>query len=144
QSAGELGAVYYINPGYPLFDAVVKVIRQTCREDVLKGTILVSPDDKEAYFAFFVKSQITDNRQSKQNESITDERLVLVNQLKNGDFQITSAAKFIDLHPPTDFAKSPDLPSIVNNEEVVKWSYNEITSKQQDETYERVVNDAAK
>jgi superfamily II DNA or RNA helicase len=144
QSVGELGAVYYINPGYPLFDAVVKVIRKTCREDMLKGTILVSPDDKEDYFAFFVKSQITDNRQSRQNESITDERLMLVNQSKTGDFQITSAAKFIDLHPPTDFAKMPEFPAIVSNSEVVKWSYNEITSKQQEETYERVVNDAAK
>lgn len=144
QSAGELGAVYYINPGYPLFDAVVKVIRRTCREDVLKGTILVSPDDTEEYLAFFVKSQITDNRPSKQNESISDERLLMVNQNKNGDFQITSAAKFIDLHPPTEFAKTLPPPAIVSNEEVVKWSFNEITVKQLDETYERVVNDAAK
>lgn len=144
RSAGELGAVHYINPGYPLFDAVVKVIRQTCREDVLKGTILISPDEKEDYFAFFVKSQITDNRRSKQNESITDERLMLVNQSKNGDFQITSAAKFIDLHSPTDFAKTPELPSIISTDEVIKWSYNEITEKQLNETYDRVVNDAAK
>ena len=144
QSTGKLGAVHYINPGYPLFDAVVKVIRRTCREDVLKGTILISPDEKESYFAFFVKSQVTDNRQSKQFESITDERLMLVNQSNNGDFQITSAAKFIDLHPPTDFAKTPELPAVVSNGEVVKWSYNEITTNQLDETYERVVNDAAK
>ena len=144
RSAGELGAVYYINPGYPLFDAVVKVIRKTCREDMLKGTILVSPDEKEDYFAFFVKSQITDNRQSRQHESITDEQLLLVNQSKTGDFQITSAAKFIDLHPPTDFAKSPALPAARSNDEVVKWSFNEITLKQLDETYERVVNDAAR
>lgn len=144
QSTGKLGAVHYINPGYPLFDAVVKVIRRTCREDVLKGTILISPDEKESYFAFFVKSQITDNRQSKQHESITDERLLLVNESQNGDFQITSAAKFIDLHPPIDFAKSPEFPAIVSSNEVVKWSFNEITTKQLDETYERVVNDAAK
>ena len=144
QSTGKLGAVHYINPGYPLFDAVVKTIRRTCREDVLKGTILISPDEKESYFAFFVKSQITDNRQSKQIESITDERLLLVNQSQSGAFQITSAAKFIDLHPPTDFAKTPEFPAVVSSGEVVKWSYNEITTKQLDETYERVVNDAAK
>lgn len=143
-SAGELGAVHYINPGYPLFDAVVKTIRQTCREDMLKGAILISPDEKEEYFAFFVKSQITDNRQTKQNESITDEQLIVVNQSKNGDFQITSAAKFIDLHPPTDFAKSPELPAVRSNDEVVKWSFNEITLKQLNETYDRVVNDAAR
>lgn len=144
QSTGKLGTVHYINPGYPLFDAVVKTIRKTCREDVLKGTILISPDEKESYFAFFVKSQITDNRQSKQAESITDERLILVNQSNNGEFQITSAAKFIDLHPPTDFAKTPEFPAVVSSGEVVKWSYNEITTKQLDETYERVVGDAAK
>jgi superfamily II DNA or RNA helicase len=144
RAAGELGAVYYINPGYPLFDAVVKVIRQTCREDMLKGTILVSPDEKEDYFAFFVKSQITDNRQSKQHESITDEQLMLVNQSKTGDFQITSAAKFIDLHPPTEFAKLLELPATRGNDEVIKWSFNEITLKQLNETYDRVVNDAAR
>ncbi len=144
QSTGKLGAVHYINPGYSLFDAVVKTIRKTCREDVLKGTILISPDEKESYFAFFVKSQITDNRQSKQVESITDERLLLVNQSNGGAFQITSAAKFIDLHPPTEFAKTPEFPAVVSSGEVVKWSFNEITTKQLDETYERVVNDAAK
>lgn len=143
-SAGELGAVHYINPGYPLFDAVVKTIRRTCREDMLKGAILISPDEKEEYFAFFVKSQITDNRQTKQNESITDEQLMVVNQSKSGDFQITSAAKFIDLHPPTNFAKSPALPAVRDNDEVIKWSFNEITLKQLDETYERVVSDAAR
>ena len=144
QSTGKLGAVHYINPGYPLFDAVVKVIRQTCREDVLKGTILISPDEKESYFAFFVKSQITDNRRSKQPESIADERLMLVNQSAGGAFQITSAAKIIDLHPPTDFAKTPEFPAVVGSGEIVKWSFNEITTKQLEETYERVVNDAAK
>ena len=144
QSAGELGAVYYINPGYPLFDAVIKVIRRTCREDVLKGTILVSPDDKEEYLAFFVKSQITDNRQSRQNESVADEQLLMVNQYKNGDFQITSAAKFIDLYPPTAFAKTFPPPPVIKTDDVIKWSYGNITEKQLHETSERVVNDAAK
>lgn len=144
QSASELGAVYYINPGYPLFDVVIKVIRRTCREDVLKGTILVSPDDKEEYLAFFVKSQITDNRQSRQNESVADEQLLMVNQNKNGDFLITSAEKFFDLYPPTEFAKRFPPPAVIKTDDVIKWSYENITDKQLDETYERVVNDAAK
>ena len=144
QAVGDLGAVHYINPGNPLFDSVIKVIRLTCREDMLKGTILVSPDDKEDYLAFFVKSQITDNRPSRQNESITDERLVMVNQNKNGEFQVTSAAKFIDLHPPTEFAKLLEPPSSVRNEEVINWSFNNLTLQQLEETYGRVVNDAAK
>jgi SNF2 family DNA or RNA helicase len=144
QLVGDLGNVHYINPGNPLFDSVVKVIRKTCREDMLKGTVLVSPDDKDDYLAFFVKSQITDNRPSKQNESVADEQLVLVMHDKTDAFQKTSPAKFIDLHPPTEFAKLLDPPEVVNNEAVVKWSFNEITLNQLSDTQDRVAKDAAK
>lgn len=142
QAVGDLGAVHYINPGNPLFDSLIKVIRKTCREDMLKGTILVSPDDKEDYLAFFVKSQITDNRPSKQNESITDERLLLVSQNKSGEFQRTSPAKFIDLHPPTEFAKLLEPPEVVSNEEVVKWSFENITTAQLEDTRLKAQTDA--
>ena len=144
QAIGDLGLVHYINPGNPLFDSVIKVVCQTCREDMLKGTILVSPDDKEDYLAFFVKSQITDDRPSRQTESITDEQLLLVQQNKNGDFQKTSPAKFIDLHPPTEFARLLEPPAVVNQDEVIKWSFNEITLQQLEDTRVRVNNDAAK
>jgi Superfamily II DNA and RNA helicases len=144
QAVGSLGTVHYINPGNALFDAVVKVIRLTCREDMLKGTVLVSPDDKEDYLAFFVKSQITDNRQSKQNESIADEQLLLVSQSKSGEFSKTSPAKFIDLHPPVEFAKQPDLPQVVNNEDVIQWSFNNVTLQLFEDTKERVMKDAEK
>jgi SNF2 family DNA or RNA helicase len=144
QSVGDLGAVHYINPGNALFDAVIKVIRLTCREDMLKGTILVSPDDKEDYLAFFVKSQITDNRQNKQNESLADEQLLMVNQSKSGEFSKTSPAKFIDLHPPTEFAKLLEPPQVVSNEEVIRWSFNNVTLQQLEDTRERVTKDAGK
>jgi Superfamily II DNA and RNA helicases len=144
QSVGDLGAVHYINPGNALFDAVIKVIRLTCREDMLKGTILVSPDDKEDYLAFFVKSQITDNRQNKQNESLADEQLLMVNQSKSGEFSKTSPAKFIDLHPPTEFAKLLEPPQVVSNEEVIRWSFNNVTLQQLEDTRERVTKDAEK
>jgi superfamily II DNA or RNA helicase len=144
QNVGDLGKVHYINPGNPLFDAVIKVIRQTCREDMLKGTILVSPDDKEDYLAFFVKSQIVDNRPSKQNESVTDEQLLLVYQDKSSTYHLTSAAKFIDLHPPTEFAKLLEPPAVVSNEEVIRWSFENITEKQLEETHERVLQDTSK
>lgn len=144
QNVGDLGKVHYINPGNPLFDSVIKVIRQTCREDMLKGTILVSPDDKEAYLAFFVKSQIIDNRPSKQNESVADEQLLLVNQGKDGAFNLTSAAKFIDLHPPTEFAKLLEAPEVVSNEEVIRWSFENITERQLEETRARVLQDTSK
>ncbi|MBS1794107.1 MAG: DUF3883 domain-containing protein [Acidobacteria bacterium] len=144
QAVGDLGAVHYINPGNALFDSVIKVIRLTCREDMLKGTVLVSPDDKEDYLAFFVKSQITDNRQSKQNESLADEQLLLVNQTASGEFSKTSPAKFIDLHPPTEFAKLLEPPDVVSNDEVIQWSFNNVTMQQLEDTKERVVNDAQK
>jgi superfamily II DNA or RNA helicase len=144
QLVGDLGSVHYINPGNPIFDAVIQVIRKTCREDMLKGTVLVSPDDKEDYLAFFVKSQITDNRPSRQNESVADEQLLLVMQNKDGEFHKTSPAKFIDLHPPTEFAKLLDPPEVVNNEAVIKWSFNDITLNQLKDTEERVSKDAEK
>lgn len=144
QLVGDLGAVHYINPGNPLFDSVVDVTRTTCREDMLKGTIMVSPDDQEEYLAYFVKTQLTDNRPSKVNESIADERLSLVMQTLRGEFRHTSPAKFIDLHPPVDFAKPISTPDVVNNDEVVKWSFNNITSAQLDDTTHRVVEDAQK
>jgi SNF2 family DNA or RNA helicase len=144
QNVGDLGKVHYINPGNPLFDSLIKVVRQTYREDMLKGTILVSPDDKEDYLAFFVKSQIIDNRPSKQNESVSDEQLLVVTQNKAGSFNLTSAAKFIDLHPPTEFAKPIAPPDVVSNEDVIRWSFENLTEKQLEDTRGRVLQDNAK
>jgi superfamily II DNA or RNA helicase len=144
QNAPDLGIVHYINPGNPLFDSIVQVIRRTCREDMLKGTILISPDDADAFLAFFVKSQIVDNRSSKQNESVADERLVLINKTPDGNFQITSPAKLIDLHPPTEFAKLLDPPDTVDSDEVVRWSFENITVDQLTHTQETVTSDIHK
>ncbi len=113
QAIGDLGPVHYINPGNALFDSVINVIRQTCREDMLKGTILVSPDDKEDYLAFFVKSQITDNRPSKQKESITDEQLLLVQQNQNGEFHKTSPAFKVLVNPSEDVPEQQKLTLII-------------------------------
>ena len=44
QNANALsGKAHYINPGNPLFDALVDVVRESFREEMLKGTVLVSP-----------------------------------------------------------------------------------------------------
>jgi len=91
-----------------VFDSLLKVIRHQCREDMLKGTILVSPDDLDAYLAFYVKSLITDIRPSKTDDSVADERLLLVQQKNEDHFETTPPAKFIDLHPPAAFAKPFD------------------------------------
>ena len=144
QNTGDLGKVHYINPGNPVFDSLVKVVRHEFREDMLKGTILISPDDKEDYFAFFVKSQITDNRTAKKTDSIADESLVLVLQKNDGIFNVTSPAKLIDLHPPLSFAKPIEPPDVMNNEQIVAWSFENITEPQFDETKKHVEEDIAK
>ncbi len=143
QSMADLGMVHYINPGNPVFDSLITVIRNTYREDMLKGTVLISPDDTEDYLAFFVKSQIVDNRASKKNDSIADERLLMVCRNNNGEFHLTSPAKFIDLHAPAEFIKPVELPEAVNNNDVVQWSFNNITLQQFNDTKAYVQKDAA-
>ena len=142
QSVGDLGKVHYINPGNPVFDSLVKVVRNQFREDMLKGTVLISPDDNEDFFAFFVKSQIVDNRLSKKDDNIADERLLMVCQNKDGNFSLTSPAKFIDLHAPAVFTKPIVPPSIVSQDEVVQWSFENITMQQFEDTKIHVKNDS--
>ncbi len=143
QSIGDLGHVHYINPGNPVFDSLVAVVRNQYREDMIKGTILISPDDKEDYFAFFVKSQIVDNRPSKVDDSVADERLVMVYQSGKGEFHITSPAKFIDLHPPMEFTKPIAPPEVIDTNEVIQWSFERITTQQFEDTKSHVAKDAA-
>lgn len=143
QSIGDLGKIHYINPGNPIFDSLVNVVRNLYRDDMLKGTILISPDDKEEYFAFFVKSQIADNRESKSNDSIADERLLMVYQTPDKVFHLTSPAKFIDLHAPAEFTKPIEPPDVVNNDDVVQWTFANITEKQFEDTQAHVVKDSA-
>jgi SNF2 family DNA or RNA helicase len=139
-----LGKIHYINPGNPIFDSLVSVVRNEYRGDMLKGTVLISPEDSEEYLAFFVKSQLTDNRPHRRGDSIADERLLLVHQKPGGDFQITSPAKFLDLHPPTQFAKTIAPPVSISEDSVVQWSFEQITMPQLQETQERVQADADK
>lgn len=144
QSLGDIGTVHYINPGNPLFDSIIKVVRTHFKEEMLKGTILISPDEKEDYFAYFVRSQIKDNRHNKKSDSIADERLLLVCQDRSGDFSVTSPAKYLDLKAPADFAKPIDTPSETNTDEVINWAFEQITVPQFDDTQMHVTNDAQK
>ncbi|MBN8676636.1 MAG: DUF3883 domain-containing protein [Chitinophagales bacterium] len=141
QNVPDLGKVHYINPGNAVFDSLIKVIRHQCREEMLKGTLLISAEDKAPYFAFFVKSQITDNRQNKVHDSIADERLLLVQQFENGEFQCTSPAKFIDLQPPVVFAKPVQAPPVQNQDQVVEWSFQTITMPQYEDTRNHIARD---
>ncbi|MCS2967044.1 hypothetical protein NXW94_16125 [Bacteroides ovatus] len=111
---------------------------------MLKGTILVSPEDTEDYFAFYVKNQITDNRPNKGDDSIANEQLSFVYQNNNGVFHVTSPAKFLDLHAPLQFAKQITPPALIGNEEVTEWAFENITLPLFTSTQEIVESDAAK
>ena len=139
-----LGKVHYINPGNALFDALIDCVRDSFRDEMLKGTILVSPEDTEDYFAFYVKNQITDNRPNKGDDSIANEQLSFVYQTNNGEFHATSPAKFLDLHAPLHFAKQITLPAVIGNEEVTEWAFENITLPLFTSTQEIVETDATK
>lgn len=143
QNIKDLGKVHYINPGNVLFDSLIKVVRRKFKEDMLKGTIFISPDDKEDYFAFFVKSQIMDNRQNKKEESIADEQLLMVYHSTGEEFKVTSPAKFIDLHAPKDFTKPIEPPEMVDTNDVLQWSFTNITQPQFEQTRTHMQKDVA-
>jgi len=144
QNLPDLGRVYYINPGNPLFDSLVHVIRNTCRADMLKGTILISADDKEEFLAFFVKSQITDERPRKRDDFLADERLYLIYQKPDGTYLKTSPAKFLDLKTPATFSKPIEPPSVISKDSVREWVFINLTQPQFAETRAHVSADAAK
>lgn len=137
-----LGKVHYINPGNALFDSLVDCVRNLFRDEMLKGTILVSPEDKESYFAFYVKSQITDNRANKGEDSVANELLSMICQTKDGLFQSTSPAKFLDLHAPVQFAKKIVPPEVMDNGEVLEWTFENVTMPLFESTQKNVAHDA--
>lgn len=144
QNLSDLGKVHYINPGNPIFDSLVQVIREAYKEEMVKGTILVSPDDRENYFAFIVKSQIVDNRPKRNEDSIADERLMMVTQNLKGDFNVTSPAKYLDLHAPQQFTKPIIIPQQINTNQVVEFCFEQITEPQFIQTKEFIEDDSAR
>ena len=145
QNANALsGKAHYINPGNPLFDALVDVVREGFREEMLKGTVLVSPEDSESYLAFYIKNQITDNSPSKAEDNVANELLSLVYQTADGEFHITSPAKFLDLVPPSEFAKEVETPAVKDEDEVIQWAFEHITEPLLEETENRVKEDNEK
>lgn len=135
------GKMFYVNPGNPIFDALLKVVRNKYREEMMKGTILISPDDKDSFLAFLVKSQIIDNRPSKGLENVADEAIHLVCYKSEDKLTSTSPAKLIDLKPPSDFAKIIDTPEPVNEELINEWCFSNITLPQFESAQQRVEKD---
>ena len=135
--------LHYINPGNPVFDSFVKVCRESFKEDMLKGTVLISPDDAEPAYAYFVKSQIVDNRPTKQDRNIADEKLSIVLH-REDEYRLTSPSRFIDLFPPKDFAKKIYPPNSIEQDHMVSWAFEHITAPQLMEVKERVEQDIHK
>lgn len=138
------GRMFYVNPGNPVFDALLKVVRNQFREEMMKGTILVSPEDPTSFLAYLVKSQITDNRPSKGVENVADEIIHLVCQNPENELYLTSPAKLIDLKPPSDFAKTIEKPEPVNEDIIHEWCFGHITQPQFEKTQKRIETDISK
>lgn len=138
------GKAHYINPGNALFDSLIDIVREQYRDEMLKGTVLVSPEDEESYLAFYIKNQITDNSPSKADDNVTNELLSLVYQTGDGQFHITSPAKFLDLVPPSEIAKEIETPDVKNEEEVTQWAFENITEPLLTTTEKRVQEDNEK
>ena len=138
----QFGKAHYINPGNALFDCLIDTVSDSFRSEMLKGTVLVSPDDKNAFFAFFVKNQIHDNRTtSSGEENVANELLTLICQQEDGSFRQTSPAKLLDLCPPVDFAKKITPPTPATEDDVVQWAYENQTEPLLAETEAKVKND---
>lgn len=122
------GKAHYINPGNALFDCLIDTVRDSYHDEMLKGTVLVSPEDKNPFFAFFVKNQIQDNRHTQSGDlNIANELLTLICQEEGGEFRQTSPAKLLDLCPPVEFAKEIVPPMPAKENEVMEWAYEHQT-----------------
>ena len=140
-STAAYGRAHYINPGNALFDSLVDVVSDQFHDEMLKGTVLVSPEDQHPYFAFFVKNQIHDSHINEDGEpNVANELLSLVCQ-QGDDFHQTSPAKLLDLCPPAAFTKEITPPDVVNEDEVVSWAYDHITEPLLQQTQQIVAED---
>jgi superfamily II DNA or RNA helicase len=141
EQASKYRRLHYISPGNPIFDCLLEVIRQEYQEQALRGTVLISADEREPYFAYLVRSTITDNR-GEQEETVADARSAFVSQSLTGHFSATSPAKFLDLFPPTDLAKEPEVPEPKNEDAVLNWAFENITEPQFSAAERRIQADA--
>ena len=133
---------HYINPGNKLFDSLIAVVRNDFKGEMLKGTILISPEDKEPYFAYYVKCQVTGAPDPNTgDDKILDENLSMVQDLGNEIYVQTSPAKYLDLVPPNDFAKRVEPPAETNTDGVVGWALESIAEGLHAQVLERETED---
>ena len=138
------GNAHYINPGNALFDSLIEIVSNSFRDEMLKGTVLVSPEDSQPFFAFFVKNQILDEREGQNGEqSVSNELLTLVCQ-QGSIFSQTSPAKLLDLFPPATFAKQVEPPVVASEDAVLEWAYEHITEPLLEATQKKVEEDTSR
>lgn len=137
RKSGRYEKLYYLNPGNPIFDATLDIVLNSFKEVALKGTILVSPEDNETYFTYFVRSQIIDQTKS---QNIADEKLALVCGNED-DWIITSPAKLIDMVSPAEFVKQISPPEAAGVEQIVGWAFRHLTSPQYEQVKDEIKED---
>jgi superfamily II DNA or RNA helicase len=130
QNTGALRALHFINPGTPLFDSTLDIVKASFKDDMLKGSILVSPEDRTAALAYLVRSRVLDARSRRHGESIADERLELVIEREGVELYSTSPAKLVDLKAPAVFSKKPEALKFAETDAVVSWSFERISKPQ--------------
>lgn len=130
------GSLHYINPGNPLFDALLQTILNQYQEELRKGTVVVSPNETEPYFAFLVKSEI------KNVDSVLDQKLLLIAQKENSEsLESTNSTKFLEFQAPSVFAKKKEIPNPTSKDIVEEWVIQNITSLQLVDTKNRYEED---
>ena len=147
QSNVRFGRAHYINPGNPLFDALLATVCDSFRDDAMRGAVLVSPDDAQPFFAFFVSNQIIDNRTTETGEPhIAGEQLALVCQNASGRFWQTSPAKLLDHVPPLCLRPLPEVPqpATCSSYEVLAWTFDHITEPLLQETAAHMEEDVTR
>lgn len=133
---------HYINPGNKLFDSLVAVVRNDFKGEMLKGTILISPEDKDPYFAYYVKCQVTGAMDPNTSEDkILDENLSLVQDFGGENYVQTSPAKYLNMVPPNEFAKPVEPPAETDTSGVVSWALESIAETLYSQVLQRETED---
>ena len=127
-----------MSPGNKIFDALIEVVLNTYRKDMMKGTILVSAEALQPHYTFVIKSQIKNQQSNGKNENIAAESLHIISQYKNNEFTKNSVTKLLDLQAPSFYAKKIAPQTPINKNEIEVWAYENITEPQLQQTQTKI------
>jgi len=122
-----------LGPGHPLFDCLLKYIRNVAQECFAKGATIVDPNVLDESTIWIVKSTVKDNRVDEKSR-IAHQRLDIVLEDRLG-IRTTSAAYLIDCVPIDK--QNDTLESSRAKDEISIWAYENITEKQLDKVKEQ-------